>query len=111
MNYDDADEIRDSYSLNEFLAAPTNSESIAAAQYLCKVHPDQLEPRYLVFSMQIDGEIQRFSLLIAEEDSEGDLVTARAEELAEELGAERLYHGHKVFMKSFRHEPQGDVIS
>ena len=111
MNYDYADEIRDTHSLNEFLAQPKNSEAIRAIQYLLGEHIDQIDPRYLVFSMQINSEIQRFSLPIIEGDTSGNLTESRAEELAEELTADTLYHGHKVVMRCFQHESEGQILT
>lgn len=111
MNYDYADEIRDNHSLNEFLAQPKNSESISAIQYLLGEHLDQVDSRYLVFSMQINNEIQRFSLPIIEGDNDGTITEARANELANQLAVDTLYHGHKVFMRSFQHQPEGQILT
>lgn len=108
MDY--ADEARDTHFLNEFLAQPKLPQEIEGAKRFLGIHPDQLEPNYLVFSMQINGESQRFSLPIVEGDSDGSMTETRAEELAESLGAERLYHGHKVFLRSFKNQAEGTVV-
>lgn len=112
MYYDDADEIRDTVSLNEFLSQPSNTQTIEAIQFLTGNHPDQIDPRYLTFYLQIEGIAKPYSIKILDEDYDGMLTESLAERLAEEIGADILPHlSSRVFRKSFKNKPIGNIIT
>lgn len=92
------DEVRDSHSLNEFLAQPKLSEEMEAMQWLLGQHPDQIDPRFLCFTV----EGIRYHIPLEKNDVDGSKT---------ELKAEELVKGKRVYLKKFTHNSEGEILN